>query len=282
MSNLYHTPIAFAAFLNAAIVNTPLSQLDQAIDGFRTGNNTFNILSVGAADSQELEDNALALTASNIQMDTEGGAASDSLETIISGRAGEFVFLGITNATRPITIRHGIGNIYLRGGADITLNATTQQFMLFCTGSAWIDFGVQDFSPSGVILLASSTAQNIPDATNTAYTFNVETADTDGYFTLSQSTRITIPSSGRYQANASGSFVANATGYRKVFIRLNGTTELAGSTTPAFSGLNPLLCVAVDYEFTAGDYLELVAYQNSTSTLSVGSSSFFAAEKLSS
>lgn len=106
-----------------------------------------------------------------------------------------------------------------------------------------------------------------------AVTFDSERFDTASmHSTVSNTSRITIPASstGKYIVGGNISFAANATGERRCGSRQNGTTFISLDAQPTASGasateLNPNTV----YAFTAADYAELMAFQNSGGTLAV-------------
>lgn len=121
----------------------------------------------------------------------------------------------------------------------------------------------------------NNTTQSINDATNTALTFNTEDFDVGTmHDTGSNTSRLTIPASagGLYWVDANATFATNATGYRQLFIRKNGTTNvlsgvinLGNATTVTQVNCSGLVVLA------AADYLEVMAFQSSGGALNVGS-----------
>ena len=67
-------------------------------------------------------------------IDTEGGAATDDLDTVTGLNAGEYVTLRITNNARVITIKHG-AHIKLQTSADLVLSNVYDQITFDCTGA---------------------------------------------------------------------------------------------------------------------------------------------------
>jgi hypothetical protein len=115
----------------------------------------------------------------------------------------------------------------------------------------------------------NSANESIPNSTDTALTFDTERFDTDTmHSTVSNTGRITFTTAGTYLVGGHVVFNSSATGIRKLFIRMGGTTPLAtvelvpSSSFPAFS-------IDTLYPFTAGQYVELIAYQTSGGALNV-------------
>lgn len=116
---------------------------------------------------------------------------------------------------------------------------------------------------SGNISLANGALQ--------ALTFDTERFDTDTmHSTASNSGRITFTTAGLYQVSATAEFAPNATGVRGVGVKLNATTYIMFSQHPtAGVGVSHVEGVSMPYKFAAGDYIEMIAYQNSGGALNV-------------
>jgi hypothetical protein len=84
----------------------------------------------------------------HIQVDTEGGAATDDLDTITPGQDLQTIILGTANNSRDVTIKHSTGNIRLAGGADFTLNTTSDTITLVYRGAlaVWCEISRSDNS----------------------------------------------------------------------------------------------------------------------------------------
>jgi hypothetical protein len=115
----------------------------------------------------------------------------------------------------------------------------------------------------------NTASQSIATATFVALTFNSERFDTDSmHSTVTNTGRLTATTAGIYLAGGNILFAANATGVRGLGIRGNGVTLLALQATNARTdGAGTYLSVSTLYQFSAGDYVELVAWQNSGSAL---------------
>ena len=118
-----------------------------------------------------------------------------------------------------------------------------------------------------------STTQAIPEATWTKIEFNVQDADIGDCYDPTTNYRFTVPSNqgGLYQINFWAYIACGTSNCRNVAIRilLNGTTELkrgylnffASDTTGGTVGHSSVLSLS------AGDYLEVYGYVNSTDNL---------------
>jgi hypothetical protein len=123
---------------------------------------------------------------------------------------------------------------------------------------------------SGARAYASGT-QNINTATSTVLTWNSESFDSNSYHSTSSNTgRLTVPATGYYIINGLCMFNVNGTGVRIIECKKNNTTSVAyieeAATTLAATA-SSVQFSAVVYA-TASDYFEMIAYQNSGSTIS--------------
>jgi len=119
-----------------------------------------------------------------------------------------------------------------------------------------------------------STDQSISSGAWTAISFSSATWD-DRPSSLSPQwssgtpTRLTCRADGLYLITGHLSFAGNATGRRVARIFLNGSTEIALQSHPA-SSTNPVhLTFSVLRKLTAGNYIELGAFQDSGGALNV-------------
>lgn len=114
--------------------------------------------------------------------------------------------------------------------------------------------------------------QSIADSTFVALNFDSEDFETGtAHSTSSNTSRVTIATTGIYFFFGRITFAANATGYRIAALRANGGAYLEMLKFPTNGAAN-LLSVQVGRlaALTAGDYVELVAWQNSGGALNTG------------
>lgn len=126
--------------------------------------------------------------------------------------------------------------------------------------------------------VSKSSANNVADSTATTIGFGTEGYDTDTMHDNSTNpSRITFTTAGKYHVGAMVKWETAAGGTRLVSIVLGGASTLAAVEHPADC---EYMTVAVDYVFTAGQYVELVVYQDSGGTIQVlaadGSPAFWA------
>jgi hypothetical protein len=125
-----------------------------------------------------------------------------------------------------------------------------------------------------------NSGQSLNNTTLTAIQFNNETYDTDAcHDNATNNTRLTAPFTGYYLVGGHAQFEANATGVRLLTVGVNGTVGLDNVQWPAPSGagITANADVSTVLQLTAGDYVELFAWQNSGGTLNVELANFWIA-----
>ena len=154
--------------------------------------------------------------------------------------------------------RLGVGT----NGQVLTADSTAATGLKWATAASGASF-------SGARAWASGT-QNISTATATIITWNSESFDTNSYHSTTTNTgRLTVPTTGYYLLNGLIMFAPNGTGVRILDIKKNGSTSVAYVEEAATT----LSATASTVQFTAlvsaaaNDYFEIVAYQNSGSTV---------------
>jgi len=129
---------------------------------------------------------------------------------------------------------------------------------------------VHPWQSSGARVHNTSTI-TLTTATLTVLTFNSERYDTDSYHSTSSNTgRLTAPADGSYFILANVRFAANSIGERRLVLLLNGTTNIAYKLfMPVTTGSVTLEQISTIYQLSAGDYVEVQAYQTSGGNLNV-------------
>jgi len=116
--------------------------------------------------------------------------------------------------------------------------------------------------------LRHSAVQSTANNTPVALTFDTEDYDSGGLHAAGNPTRLTAGIAGNYRIYGNVNW-ATGTGFRDLYIRKNGADILAYVRIPAVSGSGTLLTITTDDDLAAGDYVELVAVQNSGGALNV-------------
>lgn len=120
----------------------------------------------------------------------------------------------------------------------------------------------------------NNTFTTITSAVVTPLTFNSERYDVGGcHSTVSNTGRLTVPTGkgGVYHIGGCVQFASNGTGERILDIRLNGTTFIARQRDTVNTATTHTLNVSTDYLLAAGDFVELVVFQNTGGALNVDS-----------
>jgi hypothetical protein len=124
--------------------------------------------------------------------------------------------------------------------------------------------------------------QSISHASLTALAFNNERFDSGGFHdTATNNSRLTVPTGldGKYLIFGSVRWATSATGYRELSIRLNGTILIAVDARGAAPTYGTYVTISGIYDLSAGDYAELIVYQESGGgALNVESASAYSPE----
>jgi hypothetical protein len=119
------------------------------------------------------------------------------------------------------------------------------------------------------VSLYKSTSQSIPDNVATAILWNVEEYDLGGlHDNVSNTSRITAAQAGQYHFDATVRWEGNATGLRSFYFRVTrfaGGTEEMGRDRQSPLGTSDFWegSVSTDIDMAVGDYVEVMALQNS-------------------
>ena len=114
----------------------------------------------------------------------------------------------------------------------------------------------------------SDAQQSLANQAEVALAYNQESFDTDSMHDNStNNTRVTFTTAGTYVITSNVVYAANGTGYRKISLRLNGSTVLNQCRFDAFSTPDNLFMISTIYTFDADDYVETIGYQNSGGAL---------------
>lgn len=188
--------------------------------------------------------------ASNTDMDFNWVAQDDSnaIQNAIVDAKGDLV--AASAADTPARLAVGANNTKLVAASDET------------TGMKWVGF-------QGCAL-ANSAPQSIPNNTLTAVTFDTENFDTDSFHSTSTNTsRITIPTgmTGKYLLNATMRYGLAASGIKRTKVYKNGNALYDVGEEANNASVYTMQSKSYLINLSAGDYLELFAFQNSGGAL---------------
>lgn len=114
--------------------------------------------------------------------------------------------------------------------------------------------------------------QSIPNNTFTAITWNTDLIDTDAiHDTSTNSERFTVPSgkAGKWFITSRCTFAGDNGGERRLAIYKNAATTLTDFRTSAEGTTGQSLTVNSIYDLVVGDYLQIMAYQDTGGALNI-------------
>lgn len=117
---------------------------------------------------------------------------------------------------------------------------------------------------------AASAYTSVTNSTETVLAFGSESDDTDGYHdTVTNNSRITVPSglAGVYSISGLVQFAVSSTGQRYCRLKVNGTPSDFGQTAQGIATLGTHVVLSQQRRLAVGDYIELIAFQNSGGAL---------------
>jgi hypothetical protein len=118
-----------------------------------------------------------------------------------------------------------------------------------------------------------NASQSLSSGVSTALAFNSERFDSHAFHsTTSNHSRLTVPANlgGKYLITGSLQWDSSAAGnYRTAIILLNGATPIAADSRAPVSGLETFQHLTTLYSLDAGDYVQLMALQDSGGALDV-------------
>lgn len=202
----------------------------------------------------------------------------------MAGRLRDAI-LSDTRANQPTATAVAIGTLYFvtdedvlersdgTSWAEVAIN-TDAHAGIDHTGITGVGGSTPAFSGARVYHNASQTIAN-----NTWVTlaFNSEHFDTDAYHdAVTNNSRLTIPSDGYYEIGANVEWEFELTGMRGLAIKRDGTTFIAEVVT-APAGL-PAHNISTIDSFTAGQYVEVQARQESGASRTLNRSANYSPE----
>jgi len=106
-----------------------------------------------------IDTGAITVTQVYHRIDTESNAASDDLDTINGGSAGQLLVIRPENGSRTVVVKHNTGNIWMLGGDDLDLDDITDHllFVYDATNSKWCCLGGAGGSGSGATAFTGLT-----------------------------------------------------------------------------------------------------------------------------
>ena len=87
-----------------------------------------------------------SISSTGVLKDTEGGAASDNLDTINGGRDGALLILQAASSTHTVVVRDAVDNIVLPAARSLTHTDDTLILFYDGTNSLWKELSFADIT----------------------------------------------------------------------------------------------------------------------------------------
>lgn len=104
-----------------------------------TSNAFFNM---GATNAQTINAGVITVTGGRCVVDTQGGAATDDLDTINGGTDGDLLVIYTANSGRDVTAKDGTGNLALAG--DFVMTNIRDRLVLLKDSGTWVELSRSD------------------------------------------------------------------------------------------------------------------------------------------
>jgi hypothetical protein len=186
-----------------------------------------------------------------------GGATSTALRDAADSADN----VRVTDAG-AMTVRNGL--TVTAGGAAVTGNSTIAGTLGGLTGLTMASGNMLGQVPA--CRVRHSAGQSCASGSLVALAFDTEDVDTEAiHDTATNSSRLTCVTAGLYHVHGQASWAASSGGQRTLLIRRGGTEYLAGDARMAVSVAGAATEQQADTQvrLTAGQYVELVAFQDS-------------------
>lgn len=130
--------------INTSVTNLNNAKMEKSADSDlnMNGHSIADIAAIdfGARSTLDIENGTITISRTHHRVNTTGGPGD--LHTINGGQQGMFLLLSPVTSANPITIRHGVGNIFTNDSLDVLLNNANNIYLLLCTdGSNWTLIG---------------------------------------------------------------------------------------------------------------------------------------------
>lgn len=263
MSGLF-TRVPYGAPAYSTVVNKRFHQLDQGLQDWRNGDIVSPQPRLDAAVTLTIDAGGAVVFSQSHHIIAANSGVADDLDTITGGAVGTLLFL-YPQSGHTITLRHGVGNIYNKSGADLAL-ASNSYALLSRMAAAWaVVLAVGGVVSRVGVKMRRAANQSIPDNTLTSVTFDSTDYDDGSYW--GGGINSTLPA-GRWLVKANAEFASNATGFRAAILRI-GISSLMAHSPAAVSGAVSKVSVIASVLLTSSTTVGLQVRQNSGGALNV-------------
>jgi hypothetical protein len=244
--------------------NNPRISAGNILNGGRRVNNTNNVMlhETGNWDSTLT---GVSLGGATRLRANETTAVMELLDNGSTGGAGmRLIGNGVTTPTKTLRAYGGnleiMNDAYSAAIASLT-DAGTFNAVDFYKGGKPLALGVRVFN-TGTVAVGHTSATPVP--------FPSEAFDNDNlHDTATNNSRITFTAAGKYIVGGCVWWQSGSTGIRQVAIRLNGGTELHNDRKSGNYPTDVVCQPTTVYQFSAGDYVELVCFQDSGASVNL-------------
>lgn len=122
---------------DASDVTTPFADVETHLENILNGVQQFDQLRLNTVSEVTIATGAITISQSYHTVDTEADAATDDLDTISGGSAGDILYITTVNDARDVTLRHAVGNILTWDGSNLALDNTRKCAELIYDGTNW-------------------------------------------------------------------------------------------------------------------------------------------------
>jgi hypothetical protein len=148
-SNRYR--LAYAKWVNGSsqFAYDQIWQVPELLNKGASGNIGADELILNDGSEVTIVTGAATLTKARQTVDTESDAASDDLDTINGLSEGEIAVISAEHTDRTVVVKNGTGNIACSTSADITLDATEKEVLLYGRASSVLAIPLWELGSGG-------------------------------------------------------------------------------------------------------------------------------------
>lgn len=209
---------------------------------------------------------ATSLTLTTGNFGTPSGQQIITVDYDVAAKAADFLCTIAGTAVTSMTLLNG-PDVAHSATAKIAMNFVDEHYAALLDGTAGFNFDKAR--------VTKSADQSISDNTETLVTWNQEDFDTNTLHDNSSNTsRFTVSKTGKYIVEATLNWAGHATDatQRSFVFLVNGTTVVGAASITQQTATSDMVLNGVSIvSLTAGDYIEVKAYQNSGGSVNIQS-----------
>lgn len=121
------------------VLNDRFAQLDEALSNRVDGISPIVQQRFSTPTTKTISGGVITIDQTFHQVDTQGGAGTDDLDTINGYAQGDALLLQNADPAREVVVKHATGNIFLKSGFDFSLSGSNSALWLYRLGNFWVD-----------------------------------------------------------------------------------------------------------------------------------------------